>query len=182
MDAKGGRVLHIPAGRAVLRSAISADGRWQALIILKTGEPPCNGALRASEIRLREVSAGVESTLLACADPFFTKVEWLPSGKLLGLGPNCWACEAQSYQLALVEPATGEVQLLTDGLEVGAASHLSPDGKRLLVTGSKLRVYTIDGVLEREIVPPGGLPVIAAAWSPDGSSFAYIVGPRIDFN
>jgi hypothetical protein len=49
------------------------------------------------------------------------------------------------------------------------------------VTGTTLRVYTIDGVLEREIVPPDGQLVTAAAWSPDGSSFSYIVGPGLRF-
>jgi hypothetical protein len=69
---------------------------------------------------------------------------------------------------------------LTQGLEKGATYGLSPDGSRILVTGSKLRVYTIDGQLEREISPPAGHVVLAAAWAEDGSSFAYITGPALE--
>ena len=99
----------------------------------------------------------------------------------LSAGPNCWGCESSSSRVSIIDVPSGQIQPLTAGLEASATYQVSPDGHKLLVTGSKLRVYTIDGVLEREITPPDGLPVIAAAWSPDGSSFAYIVGPRLVF-
>jgi DNA-binding CsgD family transcriptional regulator len=181
IDTESGRVLYQTSGRAVLGSTVSADGRWQAFTVDRTRDPACGEALAAAEMRLRDISTGAESTALDCRNPWLPSVKWLKNGKLIANGANCQSCGPQSYRVGLVETSTGELQPLTDGLEVAARYQVSPDGQRILVTGNRLRVYSIDGVLEREIVPPDGLPVLAAAWSPDGSSFAYIVGPRIDF-
>jgi DNA-binding CsgD family transcriptional regulator/Tol biopolymer transport system component len=176
IDVEGGSTLYSRSGRPILASGVSPDGRWQAFIL----DPSACGvspASATSELHLREVSTGNESTLLGCSDSFFTELKWLPNRKIIVAGPNCSSCEPTRYRVALVEPSTGRIQALTSGLETAARHYVSPDGKRILVTGTRLRVYTSDGVLEREITPPDGLPVIAAAWSPDGSSFTYIIGP-----
>jgi WD40-like Beta Propeller Repeat len=177
IDVEAGRVLYGGSRRVPLASAVSADGRWQAFI---NGTICGNASTPGTELRLREVRSGTESTLVRCSDLYFTSLEWLESGKLVALGPQ-FATENRSYHVALIDPSGGRVQQLTQGPEFAAAYHLSPDRKRILVTGTRLRVYTMDGVLEREIVPPDEQPVTAAAWSPDGSSFAYIVSPKLQF-
>jgi hypothetical protein len=53
----------------------------------------------------------------------------------------------------------------------------SPTDDRVLVTGTRLRLYAADGRLLQEIVPPAESEVTSAAWAPDGSGFVYTVGP-----
>ncbi len=49
----------------------------------------------------------------------------------------------------------------------------------LAVAGSRLRLYSAGGVLLHDYGPaPDGFEFTDIAWSPDGSAFAFLVGPR----
>jgi hypothetical protein len=179
VDAVANRVLIQPDETNVTDSAVSADGRRFAVGLepFQRQEATCPIPPLANETRLHDLSTGDSAPLLTCEDGFYAYLDWLPNGKLLVAGPNCWACEGNSRRYGFVTLTDGAVQPLTDGLEAAASHDVSPDGGRVLIGGAKLRVYSSDGVLERVIDVPRGFAVRAVAWSPDGSSFVYVVGP-----
>jgi hypothetical protein len=75
-----------------------------------------------------------------------------------------------------VDAASGAMKPLTVAPEAGARAFVSPDGSRFLMTGDRLRVVSASGVVLRDLgAPPESYRFTKAAWSPDGSSFSYIV-------
>jgi hypothetical protein len=179
IEAKSGRIVSEAEGPTVHAWAVSKGGKWQLLALDPVADDrPCpHVRSQRTEIKLREVATGFERTLLGCDDDLYTSASWLPNETLVARGSNCVSCSPSSYRVSLIDPSTGKITPLTQGLEPAANYELSPDGERLLVTGSKLRVYTTAGVLLREFAPPDGHVVLAAEWTKDGSSFAYITGP-----
>lgn len=77
----------------------------------------------------------------------------------------------------LFDTETNQATVLTRGLEQYGAATVSPDGRRMVMQGSSLRILTLGGRLERAIPVPEGSYVTTARWSPDGRSVAYVVGP-----
>lgn len=55
---------------------------------------------------------------------------------------------------------------------------MSPHRLRVLITGLTLRLFDAGGSLPREIEPPPGREVTAAAWALDGAHFVYVIGPK----
>jgi len=185
IDAVSGRVLIQPGETHVTDSAISPDGRWFAFSL--EPRPPVGASCvlppLANVTLLRDLDGPAHQArpLLSCEDGFYTYVNWVASDRLMVRGPSCWGCESYTSRLALVSVPEGGVQPLTEGLEPAASYAVSPEDGRLLVGGSKLRVYAANGSPLRVIEAPRGFAVTAVAWSPDGSRFAYVVGPaRLD--
>jgi len=151
-------------------SALSADGRYFVATEL------CEGSYPQNRIHLYDREAG-ETRLLRDCDQMAVP-RWLPDGhRLLLTAPSCWGCETVSFSITSMDVESGNVLPLTNGLEPHAAAYVSPDGSRLMVTGKALRLYTEDEQLVRELAVPEDFDVADAAWSPDGSSFIYVVGP-----
>jgi len=151
-------------------SDLSPDGRYFVATEL------CEGSYSQNRIHLYDREAG-ETRLLRDCDQVAVP-RWLPDGhRLLLTVPNCWGCETVTFSITSMDVESGNVVPLTNGLEPHAAAYVSPDGSRLMVTGKALRLYTEDGQLLRELAAPEDFDVAAAAWSPDGSSFVYVVGP-----
>jgi Tol biopolymer transport system component len=163
----------VPTGRRSTdtASALSADGRY-----LVATELCASPSYAQNRIHLYDRQAGETRLLRDCdrvAVPW-----WLPDGhRLLLTTPLCWGCDTVTFSITSMDVESGNVVPLTNGLEPHAAAHVSPDGSRLMVTGEALRLYTEDGQLLRELPVPEDFDVAAAAWSPDGSSFIYVVGP-----
>ena len=56
---------------------------------------------------------------------------------------------------------------------------VSPDGSKLLVSGTELRLYDGDLALLRDFAVPGGKRVHAVAWAPESVRFVYVLGPAV---
>ena len=78
----------------------------------------------------------------------------------------------------LISLTDGSALQLTEELATYGGYRLSPDGSRILVTGPHPRIYSRDGTLLRSIEVEEGYALTYAAWKPDGSGFAFIVGPK----
>jgi WD40 repeat protein len=153
-------------------SALSPDGRYFVVTEWCEGE-----TYSENRIRLYDRETGQVRLLRDC-DQGVHASQWLPDGhRLLLVAPSCWGCETVTFSITSMDVESGNVVPLTNGLEPHAAAYVSPDGSRLMVTGKALRLYAEDGQLLRELVAPEDFDVAAAAWSPDGSSFVYVIGP-----
>ena len=118
-------------------------------------------------------------TVRECGSWFVNGLEWLPDGRhLLVIAPRPGSYEGAQRSVTLLDVEQGGAVMLTDGLEDHGWAQPSPDGSRMLVRGHALRVFDAAGALLREIAVPDGFDVPAAAWSPDGRAFVYVVGPR----
>lgn len=166
----------------VWHASLSPDGEWLVVSLSPLAQPPgeraCppTGSL-ANRTVLRNLRDGRETEVFGCADGLFKPIAWLDDSRLLMGGANCTHCDyAIEHQFAVVHVSQGRVQRLTNGLEAGASYAIAPDGK-LLISGTSLRVYGVDGTLMRQVAAPAGFVVRDVAWAPDGSSFVYIVGP-----
>jgi WD40 repeat protein len=126
---------------------------------------------------LRSLVGGEDLVLVDCDHGFFANPHWLTGERLLLSGPSCWGCETDAVRFSIADLRTGRIQDLNPAPERGAAFAVSPDGSRLLISGDRLRLYSRDGALLRTIEAPPGFSVLGVAWSPDGSRFAYVVGP-----
>ena len=176
VDTWGVETLPIAAER-ILHSTLSPDGQYVLFnedpILPPLGDPSCPRPAYLYNLRTKELRQ-----LSDCAQSLTAFLKWLSSGRVLLVYPACWYCGPDAYRVKLLDVWSGELQLLTDGLEYEASAVISPDGARLLVTGNRLRLYSSEGSLLREMVPPEGVFVHRAAWSPDGGMFAYVTGPR----
>jgi WD40 repeat protein len=161
----------VPPGQ-VIDSTLSPDGRYFV------ATEPCEGYPPPHRIHLYDKKTGETRLLRDCDEAVSAHLRWLPDGHhLLVKEPSCYACETVAFSITSMDVESGDVVALTDGLEPHAAAYVSPGGSRVLVTGKALRLYTEDGLLLRALPAPEDFDVAAAAWSPDGSSFVYIVGP-----
>lgn len=179
-----GRVIPVTVfGTAI--TTVSPGGAWTASgtdasacprftsLELRTGLGP-------NRTFVRNVASGQESTLVDCGDTGYSSHIWLSDSALVLGGSFCAAdCPQLQVSLALATLPGGQVRNLTNGREEGAEMAVSPDRRRLLVSGAELRVYSITGALERRITPPEGFLVTRVSWSPDGNSFAYVVAPKL---
>jgi Tol biopolymer transport system component len=106
-------------------------------------------------------------------------VNWLSDSKLVAWIASCWNCDAADARIWLLDVERGTAQSLTDGLERWTFSRPSPDSKRILVGGKRLRLFSADGDLVRDYgAPPEGYIFAGAVWSTDGSAFSYILRPE----
>lgn len=161
----------VPPGQ-VIDSTLSPDGRYFV------ATEPCEGYPPPHRIHLYDKKTGETRLLRDCDEAVSAHLRWLPDGHhLLVKEPSCYGCETVTFSITSMDVESGDVVALTDGLEPHAAACASPDGGRVLVTGKALRLYTQDGQLLRVLPAPEGFDVAAAAWSPDGSIFAYVIGP-----
>lgn len=159
-------------------TVVLPGGRW----LVSTTQPRCGSRQPpdfrlANQTLLTDLITGQTNVLLDCDKGFFPYIQPLPNGRLLMTGTSCWQCDTARYRIALVNVPSGELLSLNDFNNPGGAV-LAPDGDRLLVAGQRLRIYTTEGRLLRDdIVAPAGFAVVAAAWSPDGRTIAYVMGP-----
>ena len=113
-----------------------------------------------------------------CDGRYFGLFDWLADGRHAVMrGFPCAACDGFPVSLVLKDIDTGRETPLTGGFEFSARPVLSPDDRKVLATGDSLRIYDEDGRLLRQIEPPPGFSVTAAAWAHDGRRFVYLVGP-----
>jgi hypothetical protein len=178
IDVDAGRVVSQPTGRELIDAAFSPDGRWLALTLeFNQGtRTTCDGPGLRNQTLLIDVAAGTERALFDC-NRFWAGIEWVDSERFLAYTHSCWSCEGKS-QLFLVAIADASAQPLNRELGFWIDYDVSPDGSRVLVTGDQLRLCTASGTLLRSIPVEDGYAVTAVEWSPDGQSFAYIVGPK----
>ncbi|HXH21042.1 MAG TPA: hypothetical protein VNN10_03355 [Dehalococcoidia bacterium] len=137
---------------------------------------------------LLEINTRRQRTLLDCGDGFFvvrtwdytwgSSERWLGGGRYLVVDtPNCYACEGYTIRLTHLDLETGVRRTILERSAGRLDGVASPDGRRLGTTGDALRIFDERGELLRTIALPEGYEVQNIAWSPDGSSLAYIVVP-----
>jgi hypothetical protein len=119
--------------------------------------------------------------LLGCGEDVFLDVEWVDEAHLLVRSADCDACEPRYFGIKLFSLPDGSMLDLTEGQEDGASYAISPDRRRILVGGAKLRLHDASGALLRVIDPPAGYKVTGLAWSRDGARFVYVVAPAEAF-
>lgn len=193
-----GSVVDVATGRTlasaetkfeILATELSPD--QQRLAVLELPEPAFRSScLPATDTRGRltddnrililDRQTGETRVVLDCGRGVTGRIRWMPDGRhlLIWQEPGQIPVDsARGYAITLLEIATGATTPLTDGREVHADAIVAPDGSRILVHGERLRKYTADGTLLREIVPPAGFDVPNAAWTPDGVSYVYVLGP-----
>jgi hypothetical protein len=161
------------------RDVASPGGRYAATLAdpeIPAATGRCAGV--PYKLTVKEQQTGATKTLLECSSGSSGYLFWISPTKLItGIAP-CWACEASQHTIWLVDVERETAAALTDGFEDGAFASGTPDGTRLLIGGSRLRVVSAEGVLERDFGPaPAGYVYDSAAWSPDGASFAFILRP-----
>ena len=187
VDLSSGKVVDAAPGLAVIGSAISPDGRYFAVaeepFYSQPEDKRCLAAGLRNRIHLYDSDLDVSNILLDCDRGFHVIASWDPvprwladSRHLLLRTTNCWACGGTTIRVSLVDAVTGELRVLVDK-ESQLQSLVSPDGRRVAITGAALRVFDLGGNLLRQIDPPEGYAVRGAAWSPDGSKLAYILAP-----
>jgi hypothetical protein len=118
-------------------------------------------------------------TIVECAGGNRSSATWLDNTHAVVSTTVCrGGCDDPKAGLMLVNAPTGRITPLTEGWVEGPYAHLSPDGTRLLVGGDNLELRSLDGTLLRRIEAQPQRRITNAVWSPDGSSFAYLVTPR----
>jgi WD40 repeat protein len=168
-----------PAPSPVRDSAVSPDGSmlaWTESIFTSD----CEG-LQSSRALLKDVNTARETVLLGCGEDVFLDVEWVDEAHLLVRSADCDACEPRYFGIKLFSLPDGSMLDLTEGQEDGASYAISPDRRRILVGGAKLRLHDASGALLRVIDPPAGYKVTGLAWSRDGARFVFVVAPAEAF-
>jgi WD40 repeat protein len=185
IDAATGRVLLAPTVESVISADVSLDGK--RLVVSRQpayAGGPCagSGSISDNQTLIRSVDFDSVSVALECEAGFHSHARWLVDGRLALKSPICWACDGADFWIKLFDPDSdsGDLLDLTDGFENRGDFAISPDGSRVLVSGNALRLYDAEGRLLRRVDVAAGLRVTGIAWSSDGSSFAYVVGPRLD--
>jgi WD40 repeat protein len=186
VDAEAGRVMLTPSPEpppgqddAVRSASVSPEGTklaWTESIFTSD----CEG-LQSTRAWLKDVATEQDSVLLDCSGQVYVDVEWIDAAHLIVRSADCDQCEPRHFGLKLFDTSEGFWRDLTEGQEDGATYAVSPDRSRILVGGAKLRLYDSAGDLRRVIEVPAGDKVTSVAWSHDGFSFAYVVGPAEAF-
>ncbi len=176
VDPETGPVCSTPEAvfYAAAAAALSPDSRYLAV-----GEVPSyeGNSVHGGTV-LHDVKSRVSRRLTDPQKGVDVAWLWTPDGQhLLVARSICTGCDAGLYRVLLVDVATGKEEELTDGFEHAAGWVVSPEGTLLLIRGARLRIASIDATAVREILPPEGLEVGWAEWSPDGSRFFYITAP-----
>jgi hypothetical protein len=141
------------------------------------GSVDCRG--KPSRLKVTDKQTGTPKTLLECPSGLPGQVKWIDDSHLLVTIYNCYACEPGSAAVTLVNVDSGRAVQLTNGLEPNTDAMPSPDGRRVVVTGERLRVYDADGALVSDLGPLSiELRPTSLAWSSDNKSLAYILGPQ----
>jgi hypothetical protein len=172
--------------RLFFEPALSPDGHRIAVTELpKDGsfnDSPCSeqgeNRVQLFDRRTRELRLVLDCTYgYEYSRGYLIFVNWTSDSHVLLRSISVSMSEVVWRRVELLNVDTGELQALTDGLEPGGGYALSPNGEHFLVTGQRLRLYTSEGELIREIEAPPGAEIPEATWAPDGRNFAYIVGP-----
>ncbi len=161
-------------------SAVSPDGRRTARFESPgmTGDRSLCLGLPYRFLIIDNVT-GARDPLIECESGTAGQARWVGNDRLVLSIFGCWACDGGSTRILLVDVKTREVRSLTQGLEAQAFAVPSPDASRVLVAGSRLRLYSAEGVLLHDYgPPPAGFEFRDIRWSPDGSAFAFLLGPR----
>ncbi len=188
--AGGGAVIESSTGRlmsdlepGVTSSVLSPDGRWVATSSdCSNRQSP--GTLPSTPMRrtvVSEVSAGRRVLSFDCLDSYPYQ-QWVDSSTLLLLSSRCigeWECTNSILEAALATMPDGALLRLTEAGDQVTTFAIAPDDGRILLAGRAVRIFSSDGSLLRSMPIPDGLIVSAAAWSSDGRSFAYVIGPRV---
>jgi len=174
IDVQTGSVSSLPGARSWIGSGLSPDGRYFAV----ADEPSFQGNSPRAGSVVYDLQSGTSRRLTDPPKGVDISWLWMPGAQQVIVQRSiCTGCDAGVYQVVLVDVRTGTEKELTNGFEHAASYVVSPDGTHVLITGTRLRVASIDGTILREILPPGGLEVGWAKWSPDGSRFAYVTAP-----
>jgi hypothetical protein len=181
IDLKTGRrepVPPTPDGALAARSVVSPDKRYVLHLTPPNQlDPPgdCTGV--PLKVELEENAQ--RRTIFECAGGNGSGATWLDNTHAIVSTTVCrGGCDDPKAGLLLVDATTGRTVRLTEGWVEGPYAQLSPDGTRMLVGGDSLEVRSLDGTLLRRIQAPPQRRITNAVWSPDGSSFAYLVAPR----
>ncbi|MPZ49705.1 MAG: hypothetical protein GEU75_10510 [Dehalococcoidia bacterium] len=151
--------------------AISPDERH--MITMET----CDGPQPDSRVYIYDRSVDETRLLKDCDGRYAYSFDWLADSRHVLMAITDNASESPNRAIVLKDVETGDETPLTDGIEFSAGAIPSPDRQLVLVTGDSLHLYDSSGLLLQQVEPPTGFSVIAAAWSPDGQRFAYLIGP-----
>jgi hypothetical protein len=168
--------LQPPAGPT---EVLSQSGRYAASFDdLKEGLLPAECAGLPQGLSVTDKQTGQTKTLLSCEGGSSGRAVWVNDTTLAARIYPYKFGDSDIATVVLIDITTGSVKTLVDVPEEGARVVPSPDGAKLLVTGTSLRLFDASGNLLEDY---GGLTegtqYKAFAWSPDGASFAYVVGP-----
>jgi len=178
IDVETGKANALPlSAEEVVHIVESPDGKYLAINAQVSNYPSC--PWNSTRTYLFHRQSGELRPLTECRKDVFLSWANFPTWVSENFILLTWAnrSELASIQLELMNIHDGDVLLLTDGLEPLAHAELSPTRDRVLVSGNRLRLYTSNGRLLRAVSPPSGFDVARIAWSPDGSMFAYVLGP-----
>lgn len=190
IDTEEMRLLAAPE-QGISFSAVSPDGRWLASgSATWTCTPP--GSERTENVNrlmVKELAGERILTLFDCDAGYSSVAQWLSSERLLVSAVRCPARTQSAQTAAMADCAVtyflaslpdGQPRPLAESPMDSTSSTLaiSREG-RILTGGDAVRVFRQDGTLLRTIAAPPGLLVNGLAWSPDGNSFVYVVGPRV---
>jgi dipeptidyl aminopeptidase/acylaminoacyl peptidase len=179
VDVAARRFVVVPTNRDIIDAALSSDGRWLAVTLEfnQGSSTTCDGPGLRNRTYLIDVATGAERALFDC-DRFLARLRWVDNERFLAYTHTCWACEGKS-QLFLVSIA-GEPSTTALNADFGywVRFDVSPDGSQILLSGDEVRVYTPQGRLIRRIPVEPGYTVTDVRWAPDGSGFAFLVGPK----
>jgi dipeptidyl aminopeptidase/acylaminoacyl peptidase len=170
-------------------SGVSPDGRFEAIPDVEpyrtpTPTPVVTGTRTPQVPRapfgliLRDRRTGAERVLTTPDRGYDHMVHWAPDSRhLVVFRADSWGGDRATYMLVLVDTVTGRETPLTDGFERNVRARFSPSGERVLVTGSRLRVYARDGSLLWWVQPPAGMDVRDAIWGTGDQRILYATGP-----
>lgn len=190
--ATGQTLVSLGAPYRAADAALSPDGRYFAVAedpgsATTRVAAPCDplgrnpfAGTQDNRVYLYDRLTGETRLVQDCGQGLTAQLQWLGDSRHLLIWQEPRQLPlfgAQGYAISLLDLQTGQKQPLTNGREIHAGALPSPDGGQVIVLGERLRIYSADGQLLREVVPPPGFDVPFAAWSPDGASFAYILGP-----
>ena len=169
----------VPQPQQVPVQSASPDGRYVLHLVppaqTAPSSPECEGL--PSKVEVEE--SGARRGIYECAGGNPASVTWVDNTHAVVRSTICrGGCDDGRGGLLLIDAADGRAVPLTQGWVEGPYARPSPDKGRLLVGGDRLSVYAVSGELQRRVDAPPRYQVSSAAWSPDGTSFAYLLAPR----